>query len=324
MVGGSTRAATGDAPLLSVVIPCLNRARLIRRALTSVLSQDFADFEVIVVDDGSTDGSAEAVASYSDPRVRLVRHEVNRGCCPARNTGAAHARGEWVVTFDSDDELLPGALNRMHELAVATPPEISRLVFMHRLDDGSLSPQPPLIDEVWDYETFLRRRERMRRQVELLTCTRRSTFAELRFPDSRAWETAYWYRFGRRFRTRSVGEALLLRHSDAPNRMSGPSPWQLIPEAADQADAIGVVIDEQERDLARLSPALLRRVLVLGVTYSFLAGRRCDGLRYAWRWLRRRPLDLLMWGALPAGLLGPWCYALGLNIVWRLKGAVLR
>ena len=322
MAVSSQEAAGREAPYFSIVIPCHNRERLIRRAIGSVLGQSFQDYEVIVVDDGSTDGTAAAVKSYTDPRVRLVRHDSNLGCCPARNTGVDHACGRWIISFDSDDELAPGALARIHELASAAPPEIKRLAFLHRQDDGSLSPNPPLIDEVWDYETFLKRREQLRLQVEFLACTRRETFDQVRFPTGRAWETAYYFRFARRFLTRTTPEVMLLRHTDAAERMSRPSPWRMIPAAADQADAMATVIDEQADELARLSPRMLRRVLVLCANYSFLAGRRGDGVCYAWAWLRRDPLDLMMWGALKTGLLGPWCYALGLSAVWRWRNAL--
>jgi glycosyltransferase involved in cell wall biosynthesis len=94
-----------------VVIPCYNQARFLGEAVESVLCQTHADFEVIVVDDGSTDDTAEVASSYAaeDARVRLVRQE-NRGLAGARNRGLAESRGEYVVFLDSDDRLLGGAL----------------------------------------------------------------------------------------------------------------------------------------------------------------------------------------------------------------------
>jgi glycosyltransferase involved in cell wall biosynthesis len=73
------------SPFFSIVIPMYNRRAEIGRALNSCLAQTLKDFEVVVVDDRSTDDSAESVRAYSDPRIRLTLHEANRGACAARN-----------------------------------------------------------------------------------------------------------------------------------------------------------------------------------------------------------------------------------------------
>jgi glycosyltransferase involved in cell wall biosynthesis len=96
---------------VSVVIPCYNQARFLGEAIQSVLCQGYTDLEIIVVDDGSGDGTEEVASGYAreDPRVRLIRQE-NRGLAAARNRGLAEARGEFVVFLDSDDRLVLGAL----------------------------------------------------------------------------------------------------------------------------------------------------------------------------------------------------------------------
>jgi glycosyltransferase involved in cell wall biosynthesis len=94
-----------EIPKVSVVIPAFNRASVVGNALQSVLGQSFQELEIIVVDDGSRDETAEAVRqiAQSDARIILIRHEANRGAQAARNTGIRAALGEWIGFLDSDD-----------------------------------------------------------------------------------------------------------------------------------------------------------------------------------------------------------------------------
>lgn len=97
-------------PRVSVVIASYNHAPFIADSLNSVLAQDFADIEILVTDDGSTDGTAERVAAMGDPRIHLERLAVNRGACVAMNRGIRRARGEYIAVLNSDDVFLPGKL----------------------------------------------------------------------------------------------------------------------------------------------------------------------------------------------------------------------
>lgn len=93
-----------------MILPVHNRAHCIARAIDSVLAQRFADFELIVVDDGSSDGTREVVQGFDDPRVRLVALERNRGGNAARNAGIRAARAPLIAFLDSDDAYLPHKL----------------------------------------------------------------------------------------------------------------------------------------------------------------------------------------------------------------------
>jgi glycosyltransferase involved in cell wall biosynthesis len=88
---------------VSVVIPTYNRAYILAGALQSVLSQSFHDFEVLVVDDASTDATRELVTQFADARVRYLRQDTNRGVGAARNLAVESARGEYISFLDSDD-----------------------------------------------------------------------------------------------------------------------------------------------------------------------------------------------------------------------------
>lgn len=100
-----------SAPAVSVVMASYNARRHIAEALDSITSQSFGDFEIIVVDD-STDGTADVVEAYSDPRIRLLKNPAKVGISNARNQGIAQARGEFVAFHDADDVSLPGRFQK--------------------------------------------------------------------------------------------------------------------------------------------------------------------------------------------------------------------
>jgi glycosyltransferase involved in cell wall biosynthesis len=97
-------------PLVTVVLPTYNRAGPIGRAIASVLEQSYTNLEVIVVDDASSDSTAEVVGAFTDPRLRYLRHRENKGGAAARNTGIEAAGGELIAFQDSDDAWLPEKL----------------------------------------------------------------------------------------------------------------------------------------------------------------------------------------------------------------------
>jgi len=108
--------------LISVVIPTKNRCDLLRETLDSVLGQTYPDWEVIVVDDGSEDGTLEMLESFSDERVRFIKRDRMPGGAPVcRNIGAEMAQGEWLVFLDSDDLLLSHALEDRVQMMESNP-----------------------------------------------------------------------------------------------------------------------------------------------------------------------------------------------------------
>ncbi|WP_369692165.1 glycosyltransferase family 2 protein [Desulfonema ishimotonii] len=96
-----TMKNNNNTPMVSVIIPTCNRDRLVQEAIASVLAQEFKSFELIVVDDGSTDSTPEILGSYGDA-ITVIRQE-NRGVSAARNAGIAVAKGELIALLDSDD-----------------------------------------------------------------------------------------------------------------------------------------------------------------------------------------------------------------------------
>lgn len=112
-----------SAPVISIIIPTYNRASTLSRAIESVQAQTTSDWELIVVDDGSTDSTPDVLEGHAarmGDRLMVIRQQ-NCGCSAARNRGIEHARGEFLAFLDSDDEFLPHKLARQKELFAAFP-----------------------------------------------------------------------------------------------------------------------------------------------------------------------------------------------------------
>src|SRR4030067_1245470 len=107
-------------PQISVIIPCFNSGKYLRECLDSVLSQTSQDFEVIVVDDGSTDDTPSIIKSYGS-RVRLIRQD-NKGPSSARNAGIKIAQGNYIAFQDADDVWLPRKLELQYRFLQENPP----------------------------------------------------------------------------------------------------------------------------------------------------------------------------------------------------------
>jgi glycosyltransferase involved in cell wall biosynthesis len=125
---------------VSVIIRTYNRAYIVAEAIETALNQTYGDYEVLVVDDGSTDNTAEVVERFQDPRLRYIRHERNQGVGAACNTGVAHAQGEWIAFLDSDDLWKPEKLERQVACAVRHPEVDAVFSDIEVIEDASTIP----------------------------------------------------------------------------------------------------------------------------------------------------------------------------------------
>lgn len=115
-----------QAPKISVVVPMYNVEKYLRLCLMTILEQTFKDFELILVDDCSTDGTLEVAKSFSDSRIKILRNSKNLGRPgPVRNVGLDAAQGDYVYFCDSDDAILPHALESLYNAAESTSADVS-------------------------------------------------------------------------------------------------------------------------------------------------------------------------------------------------------
>ena len=113
-------------PTVSVIIPTYNRAHVLGRSIQSVLNQTFQDFELIIVDDGSTDDTESLVNRFRSKKIKYIRHQVNQGgsVAPTPNTGLRLAKGDYIAFLDDDDEWMPEKLEKQMKVICAAPPEV--------------------------------------------------------------------------------------------------------------------------------------------------------------------------------------------------------
>ena len=311
-------------PTFSIVITTYNRARIVRRCIDSCLAQSFSDFEIVVVDDGSSDDTAAVLSErYDDPRLRIVAHESNRGINPARYTGASNARGEWVVVIDSDDELLPGALERLRELIAGLPEDVRVLRSRQVHDDGHITPSF-VPDGPYGYEGRIRWAE-AEGGNDAGRCLKREVFTESPYIDGRrgAMETLFELNLSEHATSVCIEDVLTAIHADADNSwLRAVKSADVIPrlrrEAPDMLWMAETTLERHGDALQRYGPGQYVTVLRIAATQSFILGKRRLGARYALHALRRQPLAPAAWITLLLGLIGPQAVTRGAVLHRRL------
>ena len=302
-------------PFLSVVIPVFNREREIRRALESCVSQRNADFETIVVDDGSRDRSAQVVEEYAGRGVRLIRQPSNLGSSPARTRGMQAAAGEWIVRLDSDDELLPGALAEAQRYALQMPANVGRIGLMYRYTDGRISPFPAPRGDVLSYEGLLAWLEKSE-VYDCLNILRRTAVEAVPLPEGRLMEMLHNLDFAKRFDTVWLPDPGVVYHVDAAERQSkdAPSPE----EALQSVEEIRTILTRHGEALRRVAPKFYRAQLRRLTVSMALAGDPAGAIREGLAHVKSSPFSILDWTALACVALGRRPLAMALDLKWRL------
>lgn len=213
-------SATVHQPLVSVCMAAFNVEPFLGAAVRSVLGQTYANFELLLIDDGSTDRSWEVASSFSDPRIRLSRAETNLGGFPALNRVAAAARGEFLAFYHADDVYEPTIVAKEVEY-LQTHPDVGAVFSRdYNIDEGgriyAVIPLPrefvgrmPL-----DYDTVLRYQVRRRNPFCSPTfMTRRTVFDAVGGFEYEPWRIAadfeMWLRIARRFPLAILDEPLV-------------------------------------------------------------------------------------------------------------------
>jgi glycosyltransferase involved in cell wall biosynthesis len=309
-------------PWATVVIPLYNKERHIARAMLSVLNQTFSDFELIVVDDGSTDTSAEVAKTFKDPRIRLVHREhINSwGGHAARNLGIAEARADLIVFLDADDAWLPEHLATIGRLATNHPECGAYATGYSEVLRGGRTVTPRhfgIPDSPWEgvIPNYLRSRLRSYMVHTSAVAVKRNVFAQVGvFPEGerRAGDDDMWIRIALRYDIAYSHYPRLIYHRDADNRISDdktlPFRLRLFDTLATAAES-----GDLKPGISRDDVAELRNAFILQRIADFLpAGKINASEAKAWlqetastRLLERKWKRLHMITSVP-GILPAW------------------
>ena len=341
MSARSTRDMAAGIPPVSVVIPLYNKALYIRRAVQSVLNQTLGDFELIVVDDGSTDEGGSVVESFVDVRIRLISQE-NGGECAARNRGISEARANLVAFLDADDEWLPDHLATISRLAEKYPECGAYAAGYRMVVTGGRSIVPRhygLPDPPWEgvIPNYFHSRMSSYIITSSSTAVRRDVFARVgAFPagERRAGDDDMWMRIALRYDIAYSHHTGLIYHCDADNRMSDDKnlPFKLRP-----FDTLAVAVEsgDLKPGVSRDDVIELRNAFILQRIADYLpAGKISASEAKLWlqetastrlgkRTWKRLHMVTCVPGLLPAWRLGTWLvvilYRLGIRRLRLLR-----
>jgi teichuronic acid biosynthesis glycosyltransferase TuaG len=207
-------------PKVSIITPAYNAAKYLSGTITSVRSQTFTEWEWLLVDDASTDGTADliAAAAAADPRIIEVAHGANAGAAAARNSGLDAARREWIAFIDADDVWVPRKLERQLEGAARRNADFCYTSYRRMDESGSRLSEPVAIPDSLDYDAYLRNTAIALSSSML----RRRVIGDIRFPaELRHHEDlVFWLAVFRRGVTAHAVHEPLLHYRVRPGSLS--------------------------------------------------------------------------------------------------------
>jgi glycosyltransferase involved in cell wall biosynthesis len=285
-------------PRVTFAIPTHNRSSLLHRAARSVLLECDDSTELLIVDDASTDDTAEVVASLDDPRVRYIRRPVGGGAAAARNTAIREARSEWVSFLDDDDEFLPGFFAAVVDVVGRASPQVGfGWCGIRRVRDTATG-EEHMGDSVWtpwytNREEAYRSMLRSRRVGTNCGFTIRKSAAEAvgYFDESlrKAEDTDILIRLARSFDFFALPGVHVKVHVHAGPRLTA---YDKHMAAAYEAIAL------KHKELLDTAPELAAEIGYKIGWLHYHAGNKPAGRRAMWEVLRRRSLHVRAWGVM--------------------------
>lgn len=298
---------------ISVILPTYNRAGLVGRAISSVLQQTFQDFELIVVDDGSSDGTDEVVRGFSDPRIRYIKHDRNQGPSAAKNTGIKNADCDLIAIQDSDDESFPTRLEKEYQAILALDDHIG-VVYSKMLRVSGrreyLFPSPEYTGHEEDFFHTALGYGVLRIPIGS-ALIRKQVFERVGLFDERLRafdDFEFFIRAARSYGFYSLKEPLLTYHASNDN---------VSHDAVNAAQAQKRIFRTHYRDIKPSRVCLARHFQEIGHAYM-IDGNFKKGLAFIIKGWVRQPADLRTIGVFLAALGGPKFYKRIAEIWFRI------
>lgn len=299
-------------PAVSIIIPTYNREHVLGRSIKSVLNQSCQDFELIIVDDGSTDSTENLVKSFDSEKIKYIQHGENRGTSAARNSGIRSAKGAYIAFQDSDDEWLPEKLAKQIRVLETAPPEVGIVCtgsFIITNNRKKYKPCAAVAPKDGNIFSNVVKGIFVCTQVALIKreCFERAGMFDERFPAYEDWDL--FLRMSRHYQFICIDEPLVLRYrqpdSTSVNLSAVISGYKLMMETYFE-------------DIKQDKRVLAGYYFVLG---HFLCsyGELNHGRSYFIKSARANPLDIKVLGALLISLLGKGIY----NIVAKSYREIL-
>lgn len=258
---------------VSIVTPSYNRAHLLPRVWNSLLQQD-ANFEWIVVDDGSSDHTREVVRSFSDERIKYKAFAKNRGVNAARNTGIKLASGRYVILLDSDDELCKKKLKTVVDIMDKADRSIGVSVFFCLIAETGMPLSLLPDNQVFDEHAVICKNPMG--QLEKILVYRKEVFNEFLLPEMfRGCEQVFVYEITKKWKFLSVNMPLRIIHRQNDNLSNANS---MINRSSDIAKSFEVII-KNHADLLAANPGTEFKFLKKALYRYAVAGSKTDVMR---------------------------------------------
>ena len=304
-----------EKPTVSVIIPTYNRAKLLPRAIKSVLNQTFKDFEVIIVDDGSTDNTEEVINEFQkhDKRIKYIRHEKNKGAAAARNTGIKIAQGEYIAFQDSDDEWLPEKLEKQMKIFESAPAEIGVVYTgLWRMGNSRKVYIPSIkrVQKEGNIHIELLNRNFIALPTVIIRkeCFKKAGMFDECFPRFQDWEL--FIRISRVYKFKYIDEPLVNSYF---------TPISISTDRDAFVKAFNLILEKYHEDFTKDRKILSKHQYLIG---NFLCqnGDLHQGRDYLFRAVRLYPLNIKFLLATFISFLGQGIYNKVLKIYLKIKG----